>query len=510
MASWSFGSQLFLVALFSWSVHALPAQIGWRQSDSEDTRVNPGPRNAKAKSSFPMSKVANSSVVWVIARPKGLDVWPSKQFRPAVSQVANPPKLRPALAQNPEGPAVLWPVETQRELPAPESPVVSWAVDSLKEPSPPQSSGGPVESLLPENPDVHAGLPTVDFLESLLPENPDVHAGLPMVDFLEALPLENPDVPAGLPVADFLESLLPPESTDSPASLPTVDALENLLPPPSIPNGPASSWLVDPAMKLPFPSSPEMPSVPWKVGRPKKFPPPPPAPEASADKWLAQVTKKVPSPPKKQDSGPWVNAPKREPLGHPPKRGAADVTWVVQPPKRTLLHPSPQSPGASWGIHSEALNPLKSDPRLPPAEPEQPYPSIGSLEQGISKGEVEPLPFAYPAFPYRGGELSKSAALYEHGSSAHETEDYGFFPKYPYGGLPMGARLPAPLPYLKRVPPNLFYLFMTGQLPHGTVSHMQTDYEAGGDRASQVGYERFLPPQGPGIPHKTKVSIKQL
>ncbi|KAK5619095.1 hypothetical protein CRENBAI_000414 [Crenichthys baileyi] len=474
MASRNFASQLFLVALFSWTVHALPTKTGWRQSNSKNVMVNPGPQKAEAKAFLPVStNPANTTVLWVVARPnrKGSFVRPSNKVLPAVSRVVNPPEPLPAL--NPEGPA-LWSVEAPKKLPDPEGPLVLWPVNSSKNHSP-----------------------------ALSPEDP-------------------------------VEFHLPPQKPEDPVVLQMVAPLENLPLPPPTPDGPAVSWLVDPAKTLHFPSNPEMPSVPWKVGLPKKFPPPPPASEGSADKWLVDLVKKAPTSPKVQGSDvPWNNAPKRDTPASPPNSQGADVTWVVQPPKKKLL-PNLQSPAASWGVNMEEhkIDPFRAsvslfseiplggfashlqhtpDPNLQPVKPEEPYPLEGGLEQNPLETEPlveEPPLFAYPEPAHQGGELRNYASIYEHGNSEQETEDYSFLPMYPYStGLPMGVM---PLHNLKPVVPNMFYLFLTGQLPHGTVSHIQADYEAGRDHTSKAGYGRypFLTAEGSGIAHQTKVSTE--
>ncbi|CAG6016769.1 unnamed protein product [Menidia menidia] len=78
-------------------------------------------------------------------------------------------------------------------------------------------------------------------------------------------------------------------------------------------------------------------------------------------------------------------------------------------------------------------------------------------------------------------------------------------PTYPGGPMPPtypGGPMPPIYPG-GPVLPNLFYLFLTGQLPHGTVTHVQTDFEAGKDRTTQAGYESYRmssenPTQGQG------------
>ncbi|XP_023183010.1 SH3 domain-containing protein C23A1.17-like [Xiphophorus maculatus] len=468
MASWVCASQLFLVVLFSWSVHNVPVQNGWGQSSMRTGKVNPGPQNTKPEGFRPMSSnPAGTSVSWVVVRPqrKSSFVRPSNQILPAVSLVPNPPKLLPAL--KPEGPASMWPTEAPKELPLPASDpeglVVSLPVASLTDLSP----------------------------------HPK---------------LQNP--------FEILEITPPPPQNPKESAVSVVDRPESLPLPPSNPEGPKVSLLVDPAKKLYFPSNPEMPLVPWKVGRPKNVPPPSVL-EGSADNWLADRLLKAQILPNTKGT----DTPTKEMVAHPPTSEDAAVSWVVQPPKRKLLLPSPESAdplGLTTDEHESdpfraavaqlgempldrfaSYLPLTPDLNLPPVESEDSSLLKGGPEQGVSEGETEPL--AYQESSYQGGELSRYASLFEHGVSEHETEDY-VIPVYLYGagGMPIGVM---PLPYLNQVVPNMFY-FLNGWLPHGTVSHVQTDYEAGGDYTTQVGYEKYPFPatEGPGIDSQAKVS----
>ncbi|XP_043991634.1 proline-rich receptor-like protein kinase PERK10 isoform X1 [Gambusia affinis] len=449
MASWVCASQLFLVVLFSWSVHSVPVQNDWGQSTVRTGKVNPGPQNAKTEGSRPMSSnPAGTSVSWVVVRPqrKSSFVRPSNQIRPAVSLVPNPPKLLPAL--KPEGPANLWSTEAPKELP----------------------------------------LPTSD------PEGPV--ASLPVAPLTELSPhpkLQNP--------FEILELTPPPPQNPKESALSIVDPPESLPLPPSNPEGPEVSWLVEPAKKVHFPSNPDMPLVPWKVGSPKNFPPPSVL-EVSTDNWLADHLLKAQT--LRNTKG--TDTATKEMVAHPPTSENAAVSWVVQPPKRKLLLQSPDPLVLTTDEHESdpfraavaqlgemplerfaSYLPLTPDLILPPVVSEDLSPLKGGPEQGVSEGETEPL--AYQESSYQGGELSRYASLYKHGVSERETEDY-IVPMYLYGagGMPIGVM--PPLPYLNQVVPNMFYLFLNGWLPDGTVSRMQTNYETDGDYTTQVGYEK--------------------
>ncbi|XP_008427461.1 proline-rich receptor-like protein kinase PERK10 [Poecilia reticulata] len=453
MASWVCTSQLFLVVLFSWSVHTVPVQNDLGQSPGRTGKVNPGLRNAKTEGSRPMSSnPAGTSVSWVVARPqrKSSFVRPFNQMQPAASLVPNPPKLLPPL--KPEGPASIWSIEVPQELPPPAS-----------------DPGGPV-----------ASLPVAS--EPELEHHPK---------------LQNP--------FDILELTPPPPQNPKESAVSIVDPPESLPLPLSNPEGPEVSWLVDPAKELP--SNPEMPLIPWKVGHPKNVPPPPPVLKRSTANWLADRVIKAQTLPNTKGT----DTPTKV-VAHPPTSEGAAVRWVVQPPKRNLLLPSPERADPSGLTTDEhesdpfraavaqlgelplerfaSYLPPTPDLNLPPVASEDASLLKGGPEQEVSESETEPL--AYQESSYQGGELSHYASLYEHGDLEHETEDYVIL-MYPYGAgwMPIGV-----MP-LNQVVLNMFYLCLTEQLPHGTVSHMQTNYEAGEDHATQVGYEKYPFPGGP-------------
>ncbi|XP_015230108.1 PREDICTED: uncharacterized protein LOC107084686 [Cyprinodon variegatus] len=447
MASWKFPSQLFLVVLFSWSVGALPTQSGW------NAEVNPGSQNTKAEGlTQTVQGPAKSSVSWIVARPKSKNpvVQHSIKARPSLTQANSP--------LNPEGPSVLWAAKTSEGLPpsVPENSRTSWEV------------GSQIKLFPTPSPDDHVGFPEA----FSLPQDPEDLAALPVAGTEQSLP-----------------------------------------PPPSNPDGPAVSWLVDPDVGLYFPSNPEMPSLSWRVGLRKKFPPPPPVSEKSADKWLAGLIK---------------NVPEMEQVDKPSNSEDANAKWMVRPPKRELLE-SPQGPAASSvGVNMEeqkvdpsssVVDPFSASPMegfsFTPdlnflLESEEPLTEQKGLELGVTKGETEPLekeplPLEYPESFYLGGELSNLASIYEDGNSEQEIKDFSLVPSYPLSAERdyLGVM---PLPYGRPVVPNLFYLFLTGQLPHGTVSHIQTDYEVGGDHATHVGYESFPSTEGTGTDHQMKAS----
>lgn len=145
-----------------------------------------------------------------------------------------------------------------------------------------------------------------------------------------------------------------------------------------------------------------------------------------------------------------------------------------------------------------------------------------NLEAGVSEMETEefssrpplPPPAPYPEPFYQAGEFSNYASIVEHGNEERETEDQGFLP--PYSSPPKAYKLPVVSPevsapedsdHSQGFQPNLYRLFMRGQLPPGTLSHFRSDYETGGDHWDEVHYERYYYPEAeePAIPSQTQV-----
>lgn len=140
-----------------------------------------------------------------------------------------------------------------------------------------------------------------------------------------------------------------------------------------------------------------------------------------------------------------------------------------------------------------------------------------NLEHGSSEMETEELSFMPPPpVPHQGpgfqaGELNEYSSVLEHGNEARETEEQGFMPFHssaPRGaeGLSAASKSEGPMqPVSQELGPNEYYLFLTGQLPPGTVSHFASDYESGIDHWSEVHYEKYYPvSQDSTIPTQTQ------
>lgn len=223
----------------------------------------------------------------------------------------------------------------------------------------------------------------------------------------------------------------------------------------------------------------------------------------------------------------WVDGPPQKDLHRPPfnPQGPA-VSWVVDDPK---MYPSTYSSNVPTTVPMEGSSPARLVSRSPQLQfSANPSPAFQEgelqrfergLERGDSKRETEavnfgPTPFSNQKPNFQSGELSNFASVYEQGNSQGET-DY-VVPMSHYAPTEMlrpfapGIMQPGS-PYMRPVVPNLFYLFLTGQLPHGTVSHMQSDYETGEDHTTQVGFEPHQSPfaENPVIPHQTQVPSNQ-
>ncbi|CAK6971955.1 Hypothetical predicted protein [Scomber scombrus] len=126
-----------------------------------------------------------------------------------------------------------------------------------------------------------------------------------------------------------------------------------------------------------------------------------------------------------------------------------------------------------------------------------------------SSGPVNVSPPIYPPPPpaYQAGELSHLEEAFEHGDYETETEDQGFYAPPP---LPMQASAgqaftsqPLTGSGLGRYwgggyrggYPYYDYMFLTGQYPPGTYTHLSFNQEQGMDNWEDAHYRRYYPAQ---------------
>lgn len=248
----------------------------------------------------------------------------------------------------------------------------------------------------------------------------------------------------------------------------------------SIPEGPASLSMGGGGVQQTKPSFPAGPGGPisWPYSS-RELSGPSSIPDSPAVPFLASaggVTQSKPTFPS-------------SPQGHgvPLLGGAGDS--AVSSPMFTPVTGSTSS-------QSLSANPQLGHVSTPPGQ--EADMSFGSVTQGGQKevaelgdGMLPPLGYLRPGF--QGGELSTTTSMFEHGDSEREIEGIKYAPMAPYASAEMLSPLsPGSMESVGQVP-NLFYLFLTGQLPPGTVSHVQTDYMAGRDHTTQVGYEEYQP-----------------
>ena len=265
---------------------------------------------------------------------------------------------------------------------------------------------------------------------------------------------------------------------------PQQKALPNV---PLNPDGPAVSWLVDGGLqkKMSFPLNPEGSTNSWLAKPPKReFPNPPSNPQGPTS-WVANRSpQNLPDSSHPRDS--WMAGKENPAVYTPASSSMLGAVPVAGPTSAQLGSGNPQfGPGIN-------VAPVYQPDDLPRFQ--------GGLNQGNSNSgtqqvldSVMPPPFPPPSI-YQGGELLTSSSLYEHGNFKHETEDDSRIP-VPYapgavqGSFTAGSMLPGPPS--RPVLPNLFYLFLTGQLPHGTVTHVQSDYESSKDHSTETGYDTY-------------------
>ena len=142
-----------------------------------------------------------------------------------------------------------------------------------------------------------------------------------------------------------------------------------------------------------------------------------------------------------------------------------------------------------------------------------------NFEDGNFEGEEDfnvpppPLP-TYPDSAYQAGELSHFESIYENGNEEREAEKQGFVPSLYERSSTSAASTseenlqPVP-PEVEPLQPNPLYLFFTGRLPPGTLSHFQSKYQRGGAHRDDVLYERHQFPfaQSPTSGPETKEEV---
>ncbi|XP_072246894.1 uncharacterized protein [Leuresthes tenuis] len=248
------------------------------------------------------------------------------------------------------------------------------------------------------------------------------------------------------------------------------------------PDGPAVSWLVDGLQKeLPFPLNPEGSTNSWLTKPPKRgFPIPPSNPQGPS--WMAYSSPQtLPDSFYSRDS--WMVG-KENPVVYTPASSSLLGAVPVAGPTSAQLESGNQ-------VGPINVSPVHQRGDLPRFQ--------GGLDQGNSNSETQQvldsmIPLPFPPSIYKGGELLASSSLYEHGNFEHETEDDSpipvpFAPGQVQGSFTAGSMPPGPS--YGPVLPNMFYLFLTGQLPHGKVTHFQSDYESSKDHATEIGYDTY-------------------
>ncbi|XP_037535649.1 proline-rich receptor-like protein kinase PERK14 [Nematolebias whitei] len=321
-----------------------------------------------------------------------------------------------------------------------------------------------------------------------------------------------------------------PSNTQSTAVLWATKPPPIIPPPPSSPEGLAVS-VVESTNQVPPPLDPPFPPVSWVTLPPRRVIPP--SPQNLAIPWVTDspkiLTASPPKPELKLPASPSTQKPPVSWIGYPPKKFSPSISkepavpqvaaplkklpallsnpWVVDLPEKVspASPPSPPGPALSWLVSTynpqvhpsvDLINEEPTEGSSAHSESSHQFPHAFHIEghdetENLHSG----LPHhTYPGPMFQGGQMNNFASLFEHGISEGEAED-DFVPVYPYDDaeltdpfISMGGMLP-PSAYTGPVAPNLFYYFLTGQLPHGTVSHTQMDYEAGGDHRTDFGYE---------------------
>ncbi|XP_039995154.1 uncharacterized protein LOC120796406 [Xiphias gladius] len=210
------------------------------------------------------------------------------------------------------------------------------------------------------------------------------------------------------------------------------------------------------------------------------------------------------------------SSPKTYPArSSPPLDTSSETSWNVAPgwdpvEESTTAHSVSRTSQPRPGIEFPPPPPLFQAGELEHYEENFEH---GNLERETEELNLLLLP-PPPLPPYLGpdfkaGELSHYESIYEHGNEERETEEQGLKQLPPYelsAGQMSDSHLQPVPPSLGPVGPSQYYLFLTGQLPPGTVSHFQSDYETGSDHWDEDHYERYHFPiaQSPIVTTRTQ------
>ncbi|XP_044070097.1 uncharacterized protein LOC122884351 isoform X2 [Siniperca chuatsi] len=217
----------------------------------------------------------------------------------------------------------------------------------------------------------------------------------------------------------------------------------------------------------------------------------------------------------------------RDPNEYEPVKGGVYSSPETYPASRTpdMSNVASWNAAAGWdpmaastttNTVSRTSQPI-SDISLVPPQPLFQAGELENYEQNFNHGnfEREALSFVPPPPPYQepgfqAGELHHYDSIYEQGNEERETEEQGLMPLAAYASATHGADkltdVSMPEGPIQEVGPNQYYLFLTGQLPPGTVSDFQSDYETGRDHWGGVHYVRYHFPsdQLPLLPTQTQ------
>ncbi|XP_041957919.1 uncharacterized protein LOC121715934 isoform X2 [Alosa sapidissima] len=210
-----------------------------------------------------------------------------------------------------------------------------------------------------------------------------------------------------------------------------------------------------------------------------------------------------------------------------PQTSSASVESAAAP---IVYAPAP-SKGAVW-------SPVLTKPQ---ASPKKPLP--GPVAEGpVAEAPVyvleEPITFLLPQqfptlsskIPYKPGKVIQRLSVFESGNEASEFHDGGLLP-LPVNAEPStleilvseaSAPLPSDLETFGHGYPypewddQFFQMFITGQLPVGTVTHFSTHYEHGKNAWTDVAFERMVPPRivplkkAPAPPKKAPAALSSV
>lgn len=201
--------------------------------------------------------------------------------------------------------------------------------------------------------------------------------------------------------------------------------------------------------------------------------------------------------------------------GWPSSGNTGDVqeTGPPQAPGKEALQEAPEEPPPDPASVAEA----EEEALFSPNAPAMVFEPVEAMEPNPETSPPWPDPQPPPEPVYKPGKVIRRFSSYEFGNEETESHDTELLPVDP---LPVDLETSGPEASISEISgpstpgeelaypywdDQFFQMFITGQLPEGTVTHFSTHYEHGSNAWTDVSFERIVPDPVRKTPAKSPV-----